>query len=181
MNKLLPEIRRSQHVHLHMYSPRVTLSTPTYELLDFCPIPPLPHSWKPDINLVDQLNIFAGQLCFRNYNAYRRVCGFLGLYLDEPSTEVSAVIHSGGFVTRADRKILEMKQDSPFDKSPVPFLRALVGLRRKGQNSMASHMGHALHGRLLREEDLEVRGLEEEDMELRDPKEEMEVGDLDEV
>jgi len=178
-NRLLPEIRRSPYVHLHMYSPRVTLSTPTYEALDFCPIPPLAHRWKPDINLVDQLNIFAGQLYFRNHNAYKRVCGFLGLYVDEPSAEVRAAIQSDGFVNKPNRKILEIKQDSPFIKSPIPFLRALVGFRRKGQSTMASHVGHVLHGRLLREEDMEMQGLER-DLEVRDP-EEVEAADLDKV
>ena len=161
VNRLMPEIRHSSVVHLHMYSPRVTLSTPSYEALDFCPVPPLPVSWQPNVNLVDQLNIFAGQLYFRNYKAYKRVCGFLALYQDEPPAEMRAVIQSDGFVAGADRQGLGMKQESPFSKSPVPLLRALIGFRRKGQNTMATHMGHVLHGRLLQKEDMDMLVVEE--------------------
>jgi hypothetical protein len=154
VNLLLPEIHQSRCIHLHMYSPRVTLAAPSYESLAFCPIPPLPNDWQPDISLVDQLNIFAGQLYFRDYEAYKRVCAFLGLYLNEPSMEMRTAIHSDGFVDRSDRHILGMTPDSPFDKSPIPLLRELIGFRRKGQNSIASHMGQILHGRLLTEKDM---------------------------
>lgn len=162
VNRLLPEIRESPHVLLHMYSPQVTRSTPSYELLDFCPVPRLPYPWQPNIPLIDQLNIFAGQLYFRDYKAYERVCGFLGLYLDETSSEKRASIHSDGFVDKSDRQALGMKYESPFVKSPVTLLRALVGFRRKGQSYMTTHMGHVLHGRLLTKEDFEMQGLQDE-------------------
>ena len=156
-NELLPEIRQSPDVCLHMYSPRVTLSAPSYDLLDFCPIPSLPDAWQPNTYIVDQLNIFAGQLYFRDYRAYRRVCGFLGLYVNEPSEDVGAVIHPDGFVEAPNRQLLGMREYSPFEMSPLPFLKVLVGLRRKGQSSMATHVGHVLHGRLLKQEDLDRR------------------------
>lgn len=162
VNRLLPEIRESPHVLLHMYSPQVTRSTPSYELLDFCPVPRLPYPWQPNIPLIDQLNIFAGQLYFRDYKAYERVCGFLGLYLDETSSEKRAAIHSDGFVDKSDRQALGMRYESPFVKSPVTLLRALVGFRRKGQSYMTTHMGHVLHGRLLTKEDFEMQGLQDE-------------------
>jgi len=158
VNLLLPQIRQSQHVRLHMYTPRVTLSMPSHETLDYHPIPPLQSSWRPDINLVDQLNIFAGQLYFRDYDAYKRVCAFLGLCLDEPLAAMGPVrIHSDGFVDEPYRGSLGMEQDSPFHKSPVPLLRALVAFRRKGQDSMATDMGRVLHGRLVRDHEMKTR------------------------
>lgn len=164
-NLLLPQIRQSQHVRLHMYTPRVTLSMPSHETLDYYPIPPLQSSWRPNINLVEQLNIFAGQLYFRDYDAYKRVCEFLGLCLDEPSAVMGPVrIHSDGFVDEPDRRFLGMEQDSPFHKSPVPLLRALVAFRRKGQNSTATDMGRVLHGRLVREQEMETRDLQRYDL-----------------
>lgn len=153
VNQLLPRIRESQSVILHMYSPQVTRTTPSYERLDFCAIPELPHPWSPNVSLIDQLNIFAGQLYFRNYKAYERVCGFLGLYLNEPPMGNKASIRSDGFVDRSDRQLLRMKQESPFTKSQVTLLRALMGFRRKGQSYIATHMGYVLHGRLLTAED----------------------------
>lgn len=160
VNKLLPEIRESSHVVLHMYSPQVIRSTPSYEALDFCPVPCLPHLWQPNTPLIDQLNIFAGQLYFQDYKAYERVCGFLGLYLDENSSK-RVIIHSDGFVDKPDRQGLGMKYESPFVKSPVSFLKGLIGFRRKGQSYITTHMGHVLHGRLLTEADFEVQRLEE--------------------
>jgi hypothetical protein len=156
VNRLLPQIRDSPHVILHMYCPQVTRTAPSYELLDFCPVPRLPQPWKPNIALVDQLNVFAGQLYFRNYKAYKRVCGFLGLCLDETSPEKRGLIRSDGFVDKSDRLALGMKYDSPFVKSPVTLLRALIGFRRKGQSYIATHMGSVLHGRLLTEGDFEM-------------------------
>jgi hypothetical protein len=176
VNKLLPQFRQSPQVRLHMYSPRVTLAEPSYESLDFYPILPLPYAWKPDNILVDQLNIFSGQLYFRNYEAFKRVCGFLGLYTGELSMATEAVIHSGRFVRRADRQTLAMNQESPFDKSPIPLLRALIGLRRKGQSTMATHMGHVLHGTLLNEQDINIPG-SEEDTEIRDLNDDTQTGD----
>jgi len=162
VNKLLPQLRQSPQVRLHMYSPRSTLAAPSYESLDFCPILPLPYAWKPDINLVDQLNIFAGQLYFRNYEAYKRVCGFLGLYTGDLTAAAEAVIHSGRFVERADRRALAMNQESPFAKSPIPLLRALIGLRQKGQSTLRTHMGHVLHGTPLKEQDIEITDLDDD-------------------
>jgi len=155
VNRLIPAIRQSSKVILHMYSPQITRATPSYELLDFCPIP-RPNPWQPNVTLVDQLNIFAGQLYFPNYQAYQRVCGFLGLYLEETTSAKRDAIHSDGFVSKADRHALGMKYDSPFVRSPVTLLRALIGFRRKGQSYIATHMGHILHGRLLTEEDIEL-------------------------
>lgn len=161
VNRLLPDIRQSSNVTLHMYSPQVTRSTPSYELLNFCPIPPLPFSWKADIFLVDQLNIFAGQLYFPNHEAYRRVCGFLGLHLEDTSLAKRVHVGSDGFVDTLDRHVLNMRYLSPFTKSPVTLLRTLLGFRRKGQSYISTHMGHLLHGRSLTVEDIENKDDEE--------------------
>ncbi|KAF8539120.1 hypothetical protein BDD12DRAFT_883199 [Trichophaea hybrida] len=162
VNRLLPEIRKSTHVILHVYNPQVTRTTPSYELLNFCRVPRLPLSWMPNTNLVDELNIFAGQLYFRNYNAYERVCGFLGLHLQETSPDKAAAIQSDGFVEESERQALGMRYRSPFKESPIGLLRALIGFRRDGQSYIVTHMGHVLHGRLLTEEDFEVQGFDEE-------------------
>lgn len=155
INRLLPEIRQSSHVILHMYCPQVTRSTPSYQRLDFYPIPSLPVPWLVNISLVDQLNIFAGQLYFPNHEAYQRVCGFLGLHLEDTSLEKRGVVRSDGFVDRLDRHVVGMKYESPFTRSPVTLLRTLLGFRRKGQSYISTHMGYVLHGRLLTVEDIE--------------------------
>lgn len=155
INRLLPDIRQSSNVILHMYSPQVTRSTPSYELLNFCPIPRLPVRWKPDVFLVDQLNIFAGQLYFPNHEAYQRVCGFMGLHLEDTSLEKRVFVGSDGFVDPEYRHVLGMRYVSPFKESPVTLVRTLLGFRRKGQSYISTHMGHVLHGRSLTIEDIE--------------------------
>lgn len=118
VNHLLPDIRKSPHITLHMYAAQVTHSTSSYHLLDYCPIPCPPIPRQPNTPLIDQLNLFAGQLYFPDHLAYKRVCGFLGLYLDETSPEKRFDIGSDGFVGVLDRPGLGMNHVSPFTTSP---------------------------------------------------------------
>ncbi|KAK0245417.1 hypothetical protein EDD85DRAFT_800880 [Armillaria nabsnona] len=61
VNKLLPEIRTSTNVHLHIYSPKVNVSTNPFDNLQFHCIP-RSNIQINDTLLITQLNIFAGQL-----------------------------------------------------------------------------------------------------------------------
>lgn len=153
VNQLIPQIRRSRSVFLHMYSPKITQATLSYECLAFCTIPSVPDSWHPSLSLVDQLNIFAGQLYFQDHDTYERVCGFLGLYLKEMPGGNTVCVRSDGFVKPQDRETLGMGSNSPFSRGPIPFLRSLVGFRRKGQSYLATHVGQILHARLLTDRD----------------------------
>jgi hypothetical protein len=40
-----------------------------------------------------------------------------------------------------------------FQTSPLPFLKELFGLRRKGQSYFTTHLGKILHSRVLTEKD----------------------------
>lgn len=155
INQLIPQIRRSSSVFLHMYSPKTMQATESYEKLTFCSIPAVPSSWNPDLSLVDQLNIFAGQLFFQDHDTYERVCSFLSLYLKEMPRGSTICVRSDGFVEGKDRQALGMGLGSPFSMGPVPFLRSLVGFRRKGQSYIATHMGQILHARVLSDTDFE--------------------------
>ncbi|KAF8244797.1 hypothetical protein K440DRAFT_665544 [Wilcoxina mikolae CBS 423.85] len=148
VNMLFSDIKKSNSVILHMYSPRVTKDTPSYEDLTFCATPPFPGPWSPVVSLVDQLNIFAGQLYFQNYKAYERVCGFLGLCLNDTDPGNVDYIASDGFVEKRNRQYLRMPA-SPFSRSPVLPLRQLMGIRRQGHSYLSTHMGQILHGRPL--------------------------------
>lgn len=155
VNELIPRIRRSGSVNLHIYSPKVTKGMRSF-LEDWSswaispPLHPLPGP------LLDELNIFAGQLYLKDYKAYEEMCGFLGLYLGELPTDKDVKIHSDGFVENSIRSDLGMEIYSPFSKSPVTFLGKLMEFRRKGQDYLATHSGQILHGRLLTEQDFEV-------------------------
>ncbi|KAF8464451.1 hypothetical protein BDZ91DRAFT_256645 [Kalaharituber pfeilii] len=85
VNELLPHIRRSQFINLHMYTPKAQRIAPTFEDLTYAAIPALPNGWAASFPSRDQLmiqvNLFAGQLFFKSFTAYTRTCGFLGIFL----------------------------------------------------------------------------------------------------
>ncbi|KAN0080285.1 Protein of unknown function (DUF3638) domain containing protein [Tylopilus felleus] len=70
VNKLLPYIRSSDRVHLHLYTPRITKSVKPCDNLALYNIPALPAGWTPPAPLLDQLNVFAGQLYLKDYEMY---------------------------------------------------------------------------------------------------------------
>ncbi|KAF8440760.1 hypothetical protein BDZ91DRAFT_646886, partial [Kalaharituber pfeilii] len=83
VNELLPHIQRSKFVNLHMYTPKAQRQSPTFEDLTYASIPPLPGNWVDSFPsrdcLMDQVNLYAGQLFFKSHMAYQRTCGFLGI------------------------------------------------------------------------------------------------------
>ncbi len=147
VNKLLPEIRTSTNVHLHIYSPKVNVSTNPFDNLQFHCIP-RPNIQINDTLLITQLNIFAGQLYLRDYDEYRLLCSFIGLYHGQNSAEGVPIL-SDGFIKPEHRGEGDI---SPFKTSPVLFLKALLGSRRKGHPYLATHLGKLLHGHVLTSE-----------------------------
>ncbi|KAK0208018.1 hypothetical protein DFS33DRAFT_1300737 [Desarmillaria ectypa] len=145
VNELLSDIRTSSKVHLHIYSPKVSVSTKPFDDLQFYCIPEPSIEINDDL-LITQLNIFAGQLYIQDYEKYRRLCSFLGLYHGQRSADVDVTILSDGFI----KPQYHGKGDiSPFTMSPVPFWKALLGSRRKGHPYLATHVGKMLHGHVL--------------------------------
>ncbi|KAF8326324.1 uncharacterized protein EI90DRAFT_3281699 [Cantharellus anzutake] len=80
VNELLPEIRRSCNIRLHVYSPRTSQPMRSFDDLKFYTIPSLPTTWTyPGRLTVSQLNIFSGQLYINNFETYLELCNFLGV------------------------------------------------------------------------------------------------------
>jgi len=156
VNQLLPLIEESRFVHLHMYAPRVAQAMKTFENLDFFCIPPLPESWSLPLTDTTQLNLFAGQLYFKDYDAYTHLQMMLGLIGDETKGEEGQWWESDGFV-KPEKRRGEMKKICKLTSSPLPFLKDLVSLRRKGMGYQSTHLGKVLHGRLLKREDFKVK------------------------
>ena len=140
-NELLPSIRASKFVQLHLYAPRVTPSMPIFDNLSFLGVPPQ----QIDPMLILQLNLFAGQLYPTNYADYARICEFLGVDIEGKLRP-----QSDGFVLPRNRH--GQLRGSPFTTSPMLFLKELFGLRRKGQGYDKSPMGMLLSGRILKED-----------------------------
>jgi hypothetical protein len=177
VNKLLPKIRSSRHATLHIYSPKVVQDMQSFEDLRFYCIPNLRPTWtSPNSRILNQLNLFAGQLYLKDYSTYLAVCEFLGLCTEglkqkiqnviirrnrprstqgtdqNPSTTgtsntVSITALADGFVKPIHR--VHNLPFTPFTWSPIPFLKEWMTIRRKGQSYMATHMGNILHAREL--------------------------------
>ncbi|KAF8824093.1 hypothetical protein HHX47_DHR9000559 [Lentinula edodes] len=155
---LLPEIRKSTNVSLHIYSPRIRREMHTFEDLKFFCIPSLESTWCiPDTIVISQLNLFSGQLYFANYDVYRNLCAFLGMGVHFEG-RAGPVMDTDGFVwpaARSDTEIQTFYTGCPFVVSPVPFLQELTALRRKGNKFFSTHMGKVVHGRFLAEQDFD--------------------------
>lgn len=156
VNLLLPQIRASKAVHLHLYAPRVTLSMEPIDNLGFYCVPPPPTDKTlalPPLDLRCQLNVWAGQLYLDEYATYIRLCLLLGVSHGEAS---STPMENDRFV-RPQHRNDEMRQICLFEESPVALLKELFGLRRKGMSYARTDMGKLLQGRLLFTEDFESR------------------------
>jgi hypothetical protein len=78
-NGLLPAIRQSSKVTLHVYSPRPTLGYRPLDSLDLYTVGRPFNKASLSRSSIVQLNLFAGQLYLRSYSEYIELCNFLGL------------------------------------------------------------------------------------------------------
>ncbi|KAG0693269.1 hypothetical protein DFH29DRAFT_985528 [Suillus ampliporus] len=148
VNTLLPDIRRSKVVHLCIYTPRTAKTMRACDDLRLYCIPSKPQLTRPEP--ICQLNLFAGQLYFSNYEMYIRTCSFLGLNAPDLRDE-DLVADSDGFIREANRPAA--RASCSFKRSQLPPLKELFGLRRKGMGYLPTHLGKMLNGRILAEED----------------------------
>ncbi|KAF9260099.1 hypothetical protein L218DRAFT_1003041 [Marasmius fiardii PR-910] len=145
-NELLPTIRHSKRVQLHVYVPRVAQVMQPVDDLKLHSFRPLSLAWKkPEQRVVDLLNLYAGQLYFSDYETYRRISAFLGIRTRE-DTEMKS--EGDGFV-KPENRVGHLKSDCSFDSSPLPYLKALIGSRRKGITFEPTHVGKVLQGRYV--------------------------------
>ena len=151
-NELLPIIRKTDQVRLHVYAPRVTSSMRSFSDLTFHTIPnsgteSLAEQWSAPAHIRTELNLFAGQLYFDNREEYKRMCVLLALTMEHPRAECEI----DGFVPPAHRRPGE---GSPLVTSKIAILKELIGLRRKGMGYSRTHLGQILNANPLSEETL---------------------------
>ncbi|KAG2039123.1 hypothetical protein BDR03DRAFT_1090824 [Suillus americanus] len=149
VNTLLPAIRRSNAVHLRIYTPRTTKIMQACDNLRLYCVPSTPQL-APLEPLICQLNLFAGQLYFSSYKKYLHACGFLGLNAPDLGDE-DLIVDSDGFVREENRP--SARASCSFKSSQLPPLKELFGMRRKGMGYLPTHLGKVFNGRLLTEED----------------------------
>ncbi|KAH9169113.1 hypothetical protein EDB89DRAFT_1908861 [Lactarius sanguifluus] len=147
-NELLPIIRESGKVRLHVYSPRVTSSMRSFSDLTFYTIPESSEKkWTPAAHLRTELDLFAGQLYFDSIQEYRRLCVLLALHMAHPGAKH---IEVDGFVPPAYRTGRGRK--SPLTTSAIATFKKLTALRRKGMGFGGTDLGRVLDARPLNSE-----------------------------
>ena len=151
VNQLLPAIRLSKHVRLHMYAPRTSQRMKPSDDLKLYTIPSLPSDWLSPWALIDQLNVFAGQLYLRDYESYLRLCHFLDLPMQE-SPNTPAVWWNQLNVSDSFKR---MKTTFLGSRSPLPFIKALLAIRTGGRPFAHTHMGRILNRQFLTAKDFE--------------------------
>ncbi|KAF8439863.1 hypothetical protein L210DRAFT_3540646 [Boletus edulis BED1] len=156
-NHLLPVIRSSDKVHLHVYTPRTTKSMKSCDDLALYTIPNAHLEWTPSTPLMDQLNVFAGQVYLKDYKTYIRLCRFLCVYARDLQCDKQGIeVGSDGFILPWNRP-KHLRAMNTFQNSPLDSLKILMALRRKGTRFAPTHIGRLVDGQLLSEDDFDDR------------------------
>lgn len=140
-NHLLPEIRMSEAVTLHMYAPRQNLAFSSLDQLALYNVPATPAPIEiPDIIKI-QLNLFAGQLYLASYREYQELCDFLGVaYIKTPD---GLAVADDGFILGGNGK-------TTFSQSPLKFLEGFMSqVRKECQEIDKTHVGKIVAGSIL--------------------------------
>lgn len=78
-NELLASIQESRSVMLHLYAPRQNQGFASLDHLQLFTVPAKESKRMIESRFIIELNIFAGQLYFTNFQEYIEVCNYLGL------------------------------------------------------------------------------------------------------
>ncbi|KAF5494312.1 hypothetical protein CGCS363_v009327 [Colletotrichum siamense] len=134
--ELLPEIKRSWFVRLHLYAPRPNMSFSPLDKLDLYTVPR--RNWMGYLPQpsTTELNLFSGQLYFKSCEEYASACEFLGLTPGSADDDA------------ADANMC--------DTGLIQFIRILMmKIRRNCESIDKTHVGRVLDYRSLGPEDFE--------------------------
>jgi hypothetical protein len=148
-NALIDDIRQSKFVTLHTYGARTSRIMHSFEDLRSFMVPHREELSAFPSKIITELNLFAGQLYFQSMDAYEETCRMLGLYLKDLPEELERYVGVTGFVLETQAREALGLQEAQFSCNPVEFLRKFIGLRRKGQGFLPTHLGQVLHAREL--------------------------------
>lgn len=140
--ELKPLIAKSEHVHLHLYSPLSSLAYTSMESLKLYTVPVLPKNWTLPSRLRILLNLFSGQLYINSKDDYYEVCKLLNLSYGP--TKDGVTVEPDGFIISQPDDIL-----TKFKESPILFLKHLLAIRWNSEVNDKTHWGTILRGDLL--------------------------------
>lgn len=78
-NELLASIQESRSVMLHLYAPRQNQGFALLDHLQLFTVPAKESKRMIESRFIIELNVFAGQLYFKDFQEYIEVCNYLGL------------------------------------------------------------------------------------------------------
>ena len=148
-DQLMPEIRISKHVRLHLYIPRTTKHMKPYDGLGLYSIPSLPLDWIPPQKLIHQLNVFAGQLYLKDHKSYLELCELLGIHTKDLRGKTGKVLE---FNWLSNPRSINAEIKDRLRGTPLPLAMLLLAIRQ-GMGFGGTHMGRVLEGWLLTEKD----------------------------
>lgn len=125
---------------------------PSFEKLDFFGVGADVGPGQPSSRTSLALELFAGSLYRSSFEEYRNLRLFLGLMTDDIKNAPEEGISSDGYVSEPTRRLLKWPIFCPFMDNPLPFLKALIHMRTRGQGHQQSHLGSIIEARLLTEE-----------------------------
>lgn len=147
--QLLPSIKESPSVALHLYAPRPNLGYRPLDSLQLHTVPDRTMSKIPQ-SLIIELNLFSGQLYFQSFQEYLSVCHFLKI----DRSELKEERHNS-----SDEFSGNSYAESRFVECPLKFFRVLLTkIRRSCENIDKTHMGSILDERLLSPKEFENAG-----------------------
>ncbi|OTA00440.1 hypothetical protein A9Z42_0000130 [Trichoderma parareesei] len=153
VHQLLEKIETCKKVTLHLYSPRTNLAFQPLDRLTLYTVPTRERNPTLPQAMMIELNIFAGQLYLSSFREYAALCDMLGLARGIPDDDV--VLEPDGFIPHGVL-VGDVINRSAFKKSPVPFLKVLMKIRRNCEVIDKTHIGKILDGILLLQEDFDL-------------------------
>jgi hypothetical protein len=155
VQQLLTTIERSEHIILHLYSPRINIGYKSLDSLDLYNISGIRSHRKVPRHITSLLCLFSGQLYLSSFEDYVQLCDSLGIAWQPGNHQV--MIGPDGFILPALGEG-DMVHKSRFSKSPVQFLKVLVANVRQNNGDIGkTHIGRILDGMRLLESDFDEK------------------------
>ncbi|KAI3390839.1 hypothetical protein diail_8557 [Diaporthe ilicicola] len=144
--QLLPAIKSSNYVTLHLYAPRMNMGQQPLDHLALYTVPERRVAALPPM-LSSLLNVFAGQLYMRSFEEYTSICKLLGLAWQSVG---DIEIEADGFIPRRGATTAQLINQTQFTRSPTKFLQDfMTKVRRNNESIEKTHMGRLLNGEIL--------------------------------
>ncbi|GJC86407.1 hypothetical protein ColLi_09245 [Colletotrichum liriopes] len=132
-HELLPEIRLSKRVSLHLYAPRLNMGLRPLDSLDLYTVPHRAVIRSLSRRLTTELSLFSGQLYVDSLEEYANICEFLGLSREFDGNESNGSDQTSSWDIDVVNEAL------------VQFMKVFMTKIRRNCESIDKTHGKALH------------------------------------